>query len=99
MSGAFCGVAGLIRHFDWPDLELGWRVFREYQGRGYATEAALRIRTHAYEALGAKVLVSYIDPDNLPSMRVAERLGARHDGTITLRGRPADVYRHPYPLH
>ena len=99
MNGAFCGVAGLIRHFDWPELELGWRVFREHQGRGYATEAARGIRTHAYEALGAKTLVSYIDPDNVPSKRVAERLGAHHDGTITLRGRPAEVYRHPFPLH
>ena len=98
-SGAFCGAVGLIMHFDWPELEMGWRVFREYQGRGYATEAGRRVRAYAYETIGTKTLVSYIDPENAPSMRVAERLGARHDGTITLRGRPAEVYRHPYTLH
>ena len=99
MSGAFCGVAGLIRHFDWPELELGWRVFPENQGRGYATEAARTICTHAYEALGAKTLVSYIDPANEASKRVAQRMGAKFDGTIILRGVQIGVYRHPYPLH
>jgi RimJ/RimL family protein N-acetyltransferase len=94
-SGAFCGAAGLIKNFDWPELEVGWRVLREQQGRGYATEAARRVRDYAYDELGATTLVSYIDPENRPSIRVAERLGAHHDGTIELRGRPAEVYRHP----
>lgn len=98
-SGETCGAVGLIRHFDWPELELGWRVFRDFQGRGYATEAGQRVCAHAYEDVGATTLVSYIDPDNARSMRLAERLGAWHDGRILLRGRPAEVYRHPNPLH
>jgi RimJ/RimL family protein N-acetyltransferase len=98
-TDAFCGAVGLVRHFDWPELELGWRIFRDYQGRGYATEASRRIRAHAYGDIGAPTLVSYIDPDNALSIRLADRLGARHDGRIMLRGRPAEVYRHPNPLH
>jgi RimJ/RimL family protein N-acetyltransferase len=98
-TSELCGAAGLIRHFDWPELEVGWRVVRDKQGRGYATEAGIRARQFAYEVLGAKTLVSYIDPGNDASKRVAERMGATIDGRITLRGDPADVYRHPYPLH
>lgn len=98
-SGEVCGAAGLQRHFDWPEMELGWRLFPPNRGRGYATEAAGAIRQHAYDALKATTLVSYIVPDNIPSIRVAERLGAEHESTIVLRGQPAAVYRHPYPLN
>ena len=96
-SGNVCGAAGLIKHFDWPELEIGWRVFRGFHGRGYATEAARRIREEAFNFLGATSLVSYIDPGNTQSIRVAERLEAKHDSTIILRGRQTEVYRHPQP--
>jgi RimJ/RimL family protein N-acetyltransferase len=94
-----CGAAGLIRHFDWPELEVGWRLFPDKQGNGFATEAGLRARDYAYEQLGATTLVSYIDPGNRASKRVAGRMGAALEGTISLRGQPAEVYRHPFPLH
>jgi RimJ/RimL family protein N-acetyltransferase len=97
-TGLLCGAAGLIRHFDWPETEMGWRVFRPQQGRGYATEAARRIRGYAYDALGLTTLVSYIDPRNAASARVAGRLDARLEGRILLRNDPADVYRHPSPI-
>ena len=67
--------------------------------RGHATEAAQEVRSYAYNELGATTLVSYIAPDNVPSIRVAERLGAEHESTIVLRGEPAKVYRHPYSLN
>ena len=98
-EAALCGAAGLIRHFDWPELELGWRLFPPRQGRGYATEAARRIRDFAFGELGPATLVSYIAPENQASIRVAERLGAEPDGDIQLRGEPAKVYRHPYPIN
>ena len=47
---------------------------------------ARRVRDYAYETLRPNTLVSYIDPENAASMRVAERLGARHDGTISSAG-------------
>ena len=99
VDGSFCGAAGLIKHFDWPEIEVAWRVMAEKRGRGFATEAARRVRDYAFDALGAETLVSYIDPANQPSLRLAERLGATHDSTIELRGRPAEVYRHPHPLN
>ena len=67
-------------------------------GKGYATEAAARCRDHAFEALGAPTLVSYIAPANEASRRVAERLGARMEATIDLLGfGPHEVWRYPKP--
>ncbi len=62
--------------------ELGWFLAEGAEGKGYATEAATAVRDHAFSAFGMDRLVSYIDPQNPASRRVAERLGAVLDGEL-----------------
>ena len=93
-SGRLVGWAGIFRPFDWPEHELGYALARPFWGKGHATEAARAALAWAHRELGPPSLVSYIDPDNAASIRVAERLGARRDGTIALRGKPVHVFRH-----
>jgi len=83
-SNEFVGGAGLWQSPGWPELELGYWLVKERQGKGYALEACLRCIEYAREVLKAGSLVSYIDPDNEPSIRLAKRLGAVYDGTIQL---------------
>lgn len=98
-SGAFVGYGGLWYPEGWRDRELMWGLLPAFRGRGYATEAAARARAYAYAELGWTTIVSYIAPNNLPSRAVAERLGARREGSIELRGAVADVWRHPANVH
>ena len=72
-----------------------WGLLPAFRGHGYATEAATRARAYAYGELGWPTIVSYIAPENAPSRRVAERLGAKPDGSIEMRGAVVDVWRHP----
>jgi RimJ/RimL family protein N-acetyltransferase len=58
--------------------ELGFFVSAAAEGRGLAHEAAAVARDWA-KAQGLSSLVSYIDPANRRSVRLAERLGARRD--------------------
>jgi RimJ/RimL family protein N-acetyltransferase len=76
--------------------ELGWLFLPEARGRGYATEAAAAARAHALDTAGLPELVSYIDPANTRSQRLAERLGARRDGRIAdaQTGAWAEIWRH-----
>ncbi len=95
-TGKFVGCVGLWFSEGWPELELGYWLMRDAQGKGYAVEAASKSRDYAYEALGTETLVSYIHPDNEPSKRVAQRLGARYEETIELLDYgPHCVYRYP----
>jgi ribosomal-protein-alanine N-acetyltransferase len=72
--------------------ELGWALGREYWGHGYATEAALAVRRW----LRAPRVVSLITAENLRSQQVAQRLGARPEGTVELPGYgPHVVWVHP----
>jgi RimJ/RimL family protein N-acetyltransferase len=96
-SGAFAGWCGPYAPEGWPEPEIGWALAKPFHGRGYATEAARAARDFAYASLGWSTAISLIDPDNRPSLRVAERLGARRCGAFHLRGVDVDVYRHPGP--
>lgn len=94
-SGTFAGYGGLWNPLGWPEPELMWGLRAQFQRRGYATEAAWAARDVAYRELGWATIVSYIASENLPSQRVATRLGALLEGSIDLRGSPVGVYRHP----
>lgn len=94
-SGAWVGYSGLWCPYGWPEPEIMWGLAPAARGRGYATEAAARARAYAYDALGWSSAISLISPENRPSQKVAERLGATREGTFELRGAVADVWRHP----
>ncbi|WP_299684980.1 GNAT family N-acetyltransferase [uncultured Tateyamaria sp.] len=89
------GRVGLLKHSDWPDIELAWHLFDGAEGNGYATEAAVAVRTWAGAALGLDKLHSYIDVENTQSQAVAKRVGATTDGTRAAHDPDAEVWVHP----
>ncbi len=92
------GIVGLWHPEGFPENELGWDLFDGATGKGYATEAAKAARAYAYDTLGWPTLISLIADQNVNSMRVAERLGARYDNDFTHeRFGPMQVWRHPEP--
>jgi ribosomal-protein-alanine N-acetyltransferase len=76
-SGEFAGQCGLtVQEVEGKDeVEIGYLFLRKFWGRGLATEAARAARDHGFHTLGYERLVSLIDPGNLASRRVAERVG------------------------
>ncbi len=74
------------------ELELGWHLHPAHQGRGYATEAAAAWRDHAFAFTGRDRLISLILEENVPSRRVAERIGMSVWKTADFAGRPHLVY-------
>jgi RimJ/RimL family protein N-acetyltransferase len=95
------GMTGPWHPIDWPEAELGWTVWSEAaEGKGYAHEAAREGRRYAYDDLGWKTAVSYINPENARSIALAERLGCLLDADAEqpdFDGEQVLVYRHPAP--
>lgn len=93
------GMAGPWFPVGWPEHEIGWSVWApEAEGRGIAFEAAAAARDWAFRALGWTTAVSYIDPANARSIRLAERLGAVRDpAAATPEADGTLVFRHPAP--
>ncbi len=54
---------------------LGYCLHTHWHGKGYASEAARRIIRYAREELGLEKLVTGTAEENLPSVRLLERLG------------------------
>ena len=91
------GMAGGWKPAMWPEAEIAWVIWPEKGGKGYALEATNAVRKYLYREKGWSTAVSYIDPKNLDSIRLAERLGAKKDPQApSIDGNDA-VYRHPSP--
>jgi [ribosomal protein S5]-alanine N-acetyltransferase len=59
-----------------PDaLELGYTIFPEFRGRGYATEAAQALMDWAAETHGIRHFIASIAPANQASLAIVRKLG------------------------
>ncbi len=103
-SGKWIGRLGAWQPADWPGTEVGWGLNRDAWGKGYATEGAAASMDFVVDRLGWSDIIHSIDPENLPSAKVAERLGSRNRGpgrlpppyeasVIDLWGQTADEWR------
>lgn len=91
-SGLFMGYVGIAdrNHSDisfMPCQEIGWRLHRDFWGKGYATEAARLVLTHAMTDETIDDLYSYTAVINEPSINVMRKIG--------LRERPELAFIHP----
>jgi len=97
-DGTFVGQVGLNKPSHFPEIELGYLVMPEFEGKGIAAEAVTAARDWAFETLEVESVVSYIDPANARSIALSTRLGATHDPSADLPdGETSDetaVYRH-----
>lgn len=91
-TGELLGRLGFLNPAGWPGFEIGWTLRRESWGKGYATEGARRALRYAFTEMGREHVISLIHPDNRPSIRVAERLGERHEGEAEIMGINVLVY-------
>ena len=85
-TGRFIGRAGLHNPDGWPGIEVGWTIGREHWGNGYATEAGRAAMTWAFDVLGLEHIISVIHPENVRSIRVAERLGLSYERDTQVMG-------------
>jgi len=79
-SGEWIGQMGPWHLEGWPGTEVGWAFRRSAWGRGYATEAATVAMDWAVDHLGWTDVIHSINPDNLASHALAQRLGSHNRG-------------------
>jgi len=74
-DGKFLGNCGL---YDRPGLEvvdIGFAFLPAYENKGYAYEAALKMRDMGFEKFGIEVISAITLPSNLASQKLLEKLG------------------------
>ena len=91
-TGAFVGRVGFHNPEGWPGFELGWSLAREHWGKGFASEAASAALEHAFTVMNRDHVISLIDPANVRSIAVAERLGESLEGETFVNGHRVLIY-------
>lgn len=88
------GHAGLVKQEveQQNEIELGYWLARRFWGQGFATEAALVLRDHAFYTKNLSRIISLIQPANTASIAVATRVGMKHDRDVQFRGLLVSVY-------
>jgi RimJ/RimL family protein N-acetyltransferase len=85
VDGLFAGFVGLaVPNFKaefTPCVEIGWRLRREYWGRGIAYCGALQALEYGFGVLKLREIVSFTSTLNVPSRRLMERLEFVHDSS------------------
>lgn len=76
-NGKFIGRCGLL---PWMidgqnEVEVAYTIARDYWGKGLGTEAAEGILNYGFGKLNLSRLICVIEPENIASQKVAEKIG------------------------
>ena len=74
-------------------LTVGWILVRRCQGQGFMAEAMRVLLQHCFGTLDAHRIEAEIEPGNIRSARLADRLGFRREGLLQDRLCVAGQYR------
>ena len=72
----FCGLHHLDRTIE---VEVGYRLARDYWGRGLATEGARASLRYGFEYLALNRIAAVVQTENVASQRVLEKLGLKYE--------------------
>ncbi|MBD9477947.1 GNAT family N-acetyltransferase [Pseudoxanthomonas sp. PXM02] len=93
-TGALIGNCGLVSRegLDGPDL--GYALLPAYAGQGFAVEAARAVIADAGSRLGIVRLHAIVNPDNVASIGLLQKLGFEFDRMIVLPAieHPVDLF-------
>jgi RimJ/RimL family protein N-acetyltransferase len=98
-TGRFVGEVGFVdrrRSVD-PALdglpEIGWALASTAQGKGYAAEAIREAHVWGAGHFGPVRTWCIINPENVPSIRLAQRCGYEEFARVNYKGLPRVVFR------
>ncbi len=92
-AGAFIGWCGL-KYFEPKDeIDIGYRLHREYWGKNYATEASQACINFGLHELKFPIIVGRAMKENVASIRVLEKCGMTYWKDYVFHEHPGVYYR------
>lgn len=88
----FIGWCGLKNRPELKEIDLGYRLKKNFWGNGYATEAAYSCLKYGFEKLNLDRIVGRAMSQNIASIRVLEKCGMQYIGEEIADGHLARTY-------
>ncbi|MEZ4801316.1 MAG: GNAT family N-acetyltransferase [Gelidibacter sp.] len=76
------GTSGLVKRPQLEDVDIGFAMLPEYEGRGFGMESSLEIMKFAEYHLHLKRIVAITTPLNVNSIKLLEKLGLTYEKRI-----------------
>ncbi|WP_319479243.1 GNAT family protein [uncultured Draconibacterium sp.] len=71
-----------IHFIDEQQVEIGYTIAKQHQGLGFATEASKAVIDYLFGALKKHRITASIDPENIASVALLEKLGFRKEAHL-----------------
>lgn len=81
-TGEDIGMMGFVNRDTLPHPDIGFALLPQFEGKGYALEAARATMTHGYKALGFPVIMSIAMEENERSIHLLQKLGLKPTGEV-----------------
>ncbi len=89
------GMGGLT-YWTWEGeemIDITYRLRSSAHGRGLGLELATALKDYAFNTMKLPEITATIMPENIPSKKIAEKLGFKFSKHILLKNVPTDLYR------
>ncbi len=80
------GAVGIFEREGLDIVDIGYSLLEEFEGKGYAFEAAQKVKSIGMEEFGLPKISAIISKDNASSQKLIEKLGLKFKKYITLPG-------------
>jgi [ribosomal protein S5]-alanine N-acetyltransferase len=102
-TSKFIGWCGLKYSQDKNEYDIGFRFYRNYWNKGYATETSKKCLNVGFTELGIEKIVGRAMKENIGSVKVLEKIGMTFKETFDFEGHEGVIYEltnnHKKPNH
>ncbi|MFP3600121.1 GNAT family N-acetyltransferase, partial [Chryseobacterium sp. SIMBA_029] len=77
------GAVGIFEREGLDILDIGYSLLEEFEGKGYAYEAAQKVKSIGMEEFGLAKISAIISKDNVSSQKLIEKLGLKFQKHVT----------------
>lgn len=78
------GGVGIFEREGLEIVDIGFSLLDEYEGKGYAYEAALKVKSIGMDDFGLKKISAITSKENFSSQKLIEKLGLKFQKYVTL---------------
>ncbi|MCJ7934033.1 MAG: GNAT family N-acetyltransferase [Chryseobacterium sp.] len=85
------GGVGIFEREGLDIVDIGYSLLEEYEGKGYAYEAAQKVKSIGMDEFGLTKISAIISKDNASSQKLIEKLGLKFKKQVTLPGEDEEL--------